>query len=55
MGRPDRRREDRLSDVGCAMTLKEYFEQGLTPKQYESLLGEQLELHRLHYRRAQPV
>jgi len=33
--------------------LKEYFEQGLTPKQYEGLLGEQLELHRLHYRRAQ--
>ena len=35
------------------MTLKEYFEQGLTPKQYEELLGEQLELHRLHYRRAE--
>ena len=35
------------------MTLKEYFEQGLTPKQYEELLGEQLELHQLHYRRAQ--
>jgi len=35
------------------MTLREYFEQGLTPKKYEGLLGEQLELHRLHYRRAQ--
>jgi len=33
--------------------LKEYFEKGFTPKQYEGLLGEQLELHRLHYRRAQ--
>jgi len=27
------------------MTLREYFEQGLTPKKYEGLLGEQLELH----------
>ena len=35
------------------MTLKEYFEKGFTPKQYEELLGEQLELHRLHYRRAE--
>ena len=35
------------------MTLKEYFEKGFTPKQYEELLGEQLELHQLHYRRAQ--
>jgi len=35
------------------MTLKEYFEKGFTPKQYEELLGEQLKLHQLHYRRAQ--
>jgi len=33
--------------------LKEYFEKGFTPKQYEELLGEQLKLHQLHYRRAQ--
>ncbi len=35
------------------MTLKEHFEKGLTSEQYEELLGEQLELHRLHYRRAE--
>jgi len=35
------------------MTLKEYFEKGFTPKQYEELLGEQLKLHQLHHRRAQ--
>ncbi len=35
------------------MTLREYFARGFTPKQYEDLLGEQLELHQLHYRRAQ--
>lgn len=35
------------------MTLKEYFEKGFTPKQYEELLGEQLELHQLHHRRAE--
>jgi len=35
------------------MTLKEYFEKGFTPKQYEELLGEQLKLHQLHYRRAE--
>ena len=35
------------------MTLREYFEQGVTPKQYEELLGEQLELHQLHYRRVE--
>jgi len=35
------------------MTLKEYFKKGFTPKEYEELLGEQLKLHQLHYRRAQ--
>ena len=35
------------------MTLEEYFEKGLAPKQYKDLLGEQLELRQLHYRRAQ--
>jgi len=35
------------------MALKEYFEKGFTPKQYEGLLGEQLKLHQLHYRRAE--
>ena len=35
------------------MTLKEYFQKGLTPEQYAKLLGEQKELHELHYRRAE--
>jgi len=35
------------------MTLKEYFEKGFTPKQYAQLLGEQKDLHQLHYRRAE--
>ena len=35
------------------MTLKEYFQKGLTPEQYAQLLGEQKELHELHYRRAE--
>jgi len=34
------------------MTLKKCFEKGLTPQQYEELLGEQKDLHELHYRRA---
>ncbi len=35
------------------MTLKDYFQKGLTPQQYAQLLGEQKDLHELHYRRAQ--
>jgi len=35
------------------MTLKETFQKGLTPEHYEDLLGEQLKLHQLHYRRAE--
>ena len=35
------------------MTLKEYFEKGFTPKQYEERLGEQKDLHQSHYRRAE--
>ncbi len=35
------------------MTLKATFEKGLTPQQYAQLLGEQKDLHELHYRRAE--
>jgi len=35
------------------MTLKEYFQKGLTSEQYAQLLGEQNDLHELHYRRAE--